>query len=161
MGLTMPGDPRFMQMAIDLATENVVSGRGGPFGAVLVRHGEVIAAGANEVTATNDPTAHAEVVTIRRACQEIGSFQLTGCEMYTSCEPCPMCLAAIYWAQCARIYYGNCAVDAAEAGFADAHLYAEIRKSMDERAIPTERLLSDRARASFDAWKTSEQRVDY
>src|SRR5215469_2084778 len=124
----MQGNPEFMRQAIALATENVTSGRGGPFGAVIVRDGAVIAAGANEVTTANDPTAHAEVVAIRRAGAALGEFRLSGCEIYTSCEPCPMCLAAIYWSHCDAIFYGNTAKDAADAGFDDEHLYSEVKK---------------------------------
>ena len=116
-----------MQQAIALATENVVSGHGGPFGAVIVRDGEVIATGVNLVTATNDPTAHAEVVAIRAACKALGSFSFKGCDVYTSCEPCPMCLAALYWARCDAIFYGNTAADAAAAGFDDSFLYDEVK----------------------------------
>lgn len=157
----MPGDPEYMKKAIALATENVVSSRGGPFGAVIVRDGRVIATGVNLVTADNDPTAHAEVTAIRAACQALGTFQLAGCDIYTSCEPCPMCLAAIYWARCERIYYGNTAADAANAGFDDSLLYAEVKKPLNERTVPIERLLGDEALESFEAWKTQANRVDY
>jgi guanine deaminase len=119
----MQGNPIFMQQAIALATENITSGRGGPFGAVIVRDGSIVSTGANLVTATNDPTAHAEVVAIRRACTALASFQLNGCHIYISCEPCPMCLAAIYWAHCDAIFYGNSSAGAAPAGFDDAVLY--------------------------------------
>src|SRR5947209_3104739 len=122
----MPGNPVFMQQAIDLATESVTSGRGGPFGAVIVRDGDVLAVGSNLVTTSNDPTAHAEVVAIRNACTKLNLFALTGCDIYTSCEPCPMCLAAIYWARLGAVYYGNTAADAAAIGFDDAFLYDEI-----------------------------------
>jgi len=112
----MQGNPIFMEEAIALATENVTSGRGGPFGAVIVRDGRIVASGANLVTATNDPTAHAEVTAIRNACSALGTFSLAGCAIYTSCEPCPMCLSAIYWSRCDAIFYGNTAADAAAAG---------------------------------------------
>lgn len=148
-------------MAIQLATDNVVHGRGGPFGAVVVKDGEVIATGANQVTASNDPTAHAEVVAIRNACQALGSFQLTGCEVYTSCEPCPMCLAALYWSRCQSIFYGNNAADAAQAGFDDSFLYEEVSRPLTERAIPIRQLLAQEARTSFQVWKTSPYRVEY
>lgn len=157
----MPGSPEFMKQAIALATDNVVHGRGGPFGAVVVKDGEVIATGANQVTAANDPTAHAEVVALRNACQALGTFQLTGCDVYTSCEPCPMCLAALYWSRCRAIYYGNDAADAARAGFDDSFLYEEVRKPLDQRSIPIHRLLPDEARASFEAWLTSPYRIHY
>ncbi len=161
MMLIMPGRPEFMQQAIHLATENALHGRGGPFGAVVVRDRQVIATGTNQVTATNDPTAHAEVVAIRNACQALGTFQLTDCEVYTSCEPCPMCLAALYWSRCRAIFYGNDASDAARAGFDDSFLYEEMCKPLDRRAIPIERLLGEEARASFDVWRTSPYRVEY
>ena len=161
MLLIMPGRPEFMQQAIALATENVVHGRGGPFGAVVVKDDAVIAVGANQVAATNDPTAHAEIVAIRNACQALGTFQLTGCDMYTSCEPCPMCLAAIYWARCRAIYYGNDASDAARAGFDDSVLYEQMNRPHDQRSLPITRLLGDEARSSFDAWQQSPFRVEY
>ena len=161
MLLIMPGNPEFMQQAIRLATENVVHGRGGPFGAVIVKGDAVVATGANQVTASNDPTAHAEVVAIRNACQALGTFQLRDCEIYTSCEPCPMCLAAIYWAHCATIFYGNGQADAAGAGFDDALLYSEMSKPPFERSIPTHRLLGEEARTSFDLWQKSPYRVEY
>src|ERR1700727_398553 len=126
----MQGNPIFMEKAIALATENVISGRGGPFGAVIVRYGNIVATGANLVTATNDPTAHGEIVAIRNACMALASFQLSGCQIYTSCEPCPMCLAAIYWARCNAIFYGNSAADAAAAGFHDAFLHEEIKRAL-------------------------------
>jgi tRNA(Arg) A34 adenosine deaminase TadA len=157
----MPANPAFMQMAIDLATENVTSGAGGPFGAVVVRAGEVIATGVNCVTANNDPTAHAEVMAIREACRVLGDFQLTGCEVYTSCEPCPMCLAAIYWSRCAAIFFGNTAADAAKAGFDDSFLYTEVKKPIEDRAIPTAQLLPEQAIVSFNTWCERAERIDY
>ena len=161
MMLIMPGHPEFMQQAIALATENVTHGRGGPFGAVVVKDGTVIATGANQVTASNDPTAHAEVVAVRNACQFLGTFQLAGCDVYSSCEPCPMCLAALYWSRCRAIYYGNDAAEAAKAGFDDSFLYEEVRKPLNQRSIPIERLLADEARSSFEHWQTSPYRVNY
>ncbi len=157
----MQGNPIFMEKAIELATESVTSGRGGPFGAVIVRDGEMIATGSNLVTATSDPTAHAEVVAIRNACSKLGTFQLNGCHIYTSCEPCPMCLAAIYWARCDAIFYGTCAADAAAAGFDDAYLYEELKRPFDERRIPIVNLLPEQAMASFDAWRDHASRIDY
>jgi guanine deaminase len=157
----MQGNPIFMQRAIALATENVTTGAGGPFGALVVRGGEIVAAGVNLVTATNDPTAHAEVVAIRAACKSLGSFQLTGCEVYTSCEPCPMCLAAIYWARCDAIYFGNTASDAAAAGFDDGFLYEEIARPLDQRKIPITRLLGDEAIVSFDTWRAQAAKIEY
>ncbi|WP_263383354.1 nucleoside deaminase [Granulicella arctica] len=150
-----------MQQAIALATENVLSGRGGPFGAVIVRDGKVVATGANQVTATNDPTAHAEVVAIRNACTTLATFQLHGCQIYTSCEPCPMCLAAIYWAHCDAIFYGNTAADAADTGFDDGMLYTEMTRSHADRQKPITMLLRDEALSSFAAWKAHGTRIDY
>jgi guanine deaminase len=157
----MQGNPIFMEQAIALATENATSGCGGPFGAVIVRDGKVIATGVNSVTASNDPTAHAEVVAIRNACAELGSFTLEGCEIYTSCEPCPMCLAAIYWARCKAIFFGGRAQDAAEAGFDDAFLYDEVKLQVAERTIPTMNLLREKAISSFDAWRACASKIDY
>ena len=157
----MQGNPIFMEKAIALATENVTSGGGGPFGAVIVRNGEIVATGANLVTATNDPTAHGEIVAIRNACAALGSYQLSGCHIYTSCEPCPMCLAAIYWARCEAIFYGCSAADAAAAGFDDAFLYEEMKRPISERTIPTVNLLSKKAISSFDAWRAQAGRIDY
>ena len=150
-----------MRMAIQLATDNVVNGRGGPFGAVVVRDVEVIAAEANTVTRTNDPTAHAEVNAIRAACQKLQTFQLSDCDVYTSCEPCPMCLAALYWSRCRTIYYGNTAQDAAAAGFDDSFLYNELKLPADERRIPIRQMLHNEALASFQAWRTTVQRIQY
>ncbi len=157
----MQGNPIFMEQAIALATENVTSGRGGPFGAVIVRDGKAVASAANRVTATNDPTAHAEIVAIREACASLGTFVLSGCEIYTSCEPCPMCLSAIYWSRLDAIFYGNTAADAARAGFDDAFLYDEVKKPLDQRSIPTVNLLRERAISSFEAWRECAGRIDY
>ncbi|HWZ51590.1 MAG TPA: nucleoside deaminase [Granulicella sp.] len=154
-------DPVFMQKAIALATENVTSGAGGPFGAVIVRDGAILATGVNCVTLHNDPTAHAEIMAIRFACRALNSFQLTGCVIYTSCEPCPMCLAALYWSRCAAIFYGNTAADAAQAGFDDSLLYSEIQKPIPDRSIPTLQLLPDQAIASFHCWRERTDRIDY
>lgn len=157
----MRANSEFMQQAIELATENVISGRGGPFGAVVVKDGKVIATGVNLVTASNDPTAHAEVIAIRNACQSLETFQLEGCDVYTSCEPCPMCLAAIYWARCRAIYYGNTATDAAKVGFDDSFLYDEVKKPLSKRAIPIVRMLADEAWVSFAAWRDATAKVVY
>lgn len=150
-----------MRRAIALATENVRSGAGGPFGAVIVRDGKVIAEGANRVTQESDPTAHAEVRAIRAACRELGVFSLRGCEIYTSCEPCPMCLAACYWARLDAVYYGASAADAARAGFDDAFLYDELRKDHAARSLPSTQLLGDEAWASFAAWLASPNKIEY
>jgi guanine deaminase len=150
-----------MLRAIQLATENVRNGRGGPFGAVIVKDGSVIATGTNQVTASNDPTAHAEVVAIRSACQVVGHFHLEGCDVYTSCEPCPMCLAALYWSHCRAIYYGNSAADAAKIGFDDSFLYEEVKRASQDRRIPIRQMLSDQAWESFAAWESSPYKVSY
>ena len=157
----MSGNPEFMKQAIALATENVTSGRGGPFGAVIVKDGKVIATGANCVTANNDPTAHAEITAIRAACAALGSFSLEGCELYTSCEPCPMCMAASYWARCKAVFYGCVAADAAKAGFDDAFLYDEMKKPLSERSLPMVNLCGEEAWAAFAAWIASPQKVEY
>jgi tRNA(Arg) A34 adenosine deaminase TadA len=150
-----------MEQAIALATENVASGCGGPFGAVIVKDGKVISVGVNRVTTTNDPTAHAEVVAIREACRALGTFRLEGCDVYTSCEPCPMCLAALYWSHCRAIYFGNSAADAARIGFDDSFLYDEMRKPLDERAIPIHNMLPEKAWESFAAWEASPNKIQY
>lgn len=151
----------FMRAAIALSQKNVDDGIGGPFGAVVVRDGEIIGEGTNLVTSSNDPTAHAEVVAIRQACEKLGTYDLSGSLIYTSCEPCPMCLSAIYWARLDRIFYGNTKVDAAKIDFDDDHIYREIPKPIAERAIPTEQLLPDEAIAAFDAWARSEIKIPY
>lgn len=154
-------NPEFLRRAIALATENVVSGRGGPFAALIVRDGQVVAEGVNTVTATNDPTAHGEVTAIREACRALGTFTLAGCDLYTSCEPCPMCFAASHWARIQAIYYGCSAVDAARAGFDDAFLYDEFRKDPADRSLATTQLLADEAWASFAAWIASPNKIEY
>ena len=154
-------NPEYLRRAIVLATENVLSGMGGPFGAVIVRDGAVIGEGANSVTTAYDPTAHGEVNAIRAACRLLGTFTLAGCELYTSCEPCPMCLAASYWARLDAIYYGCSAADAARAGFDDAFLYAEMQKDQASRALPAVQLLSKEAWACFDAWIASPVKIQY
>jgi tRNA(Arg) A34 adenosine deaminase TadA len=159
----MPGqpNPEFLRRAIALATQNVAEARGGPFGAVIVRAGKIVGEGANSVTATNDPTAHAEVNAIRAAAKTLGTFTLAGCELYTSCEPCPMCLAAAYWARLDAVYYGASAADAARAGFDDAFLYGEFRKNSNQRKLRSMQLLSDEAWASFAAWIASPNKIEY
>jgi guanine deaminase len=155
----MPND--FMQRAIELAIENVRSGRGGPFGAVVVKDGTIIAEGANSVTTTNDPTAHAELTAIRAACRVLGDFQLAGCDMYTSCEPCPMCLGAIYWARPARVFYACTAGDAAAAGFDDSFIYQQLWLPPDQRKIPMVSLMREEALATFRAWREKTDRIPY
>jgi guanine deaminase len=159
----MPGkaNPEFLRRAISLATENVVTGKGGPFAAVIVRDGTIVGEGVNTVTASLDPTAHGEVNAIRAAARALGTFTLSGCELYTSCEPCPMCLAASYWARLDAIYYGASAEDAARAGFDDAFLYEELRKEYGARRIPSTQLLGGEAWASFQAWMDSAQKIEY
>jgi tRNA(Arg) A34 adenosine deaminase TadA len=154
-------NPEFLRRAIDLATHNVVSGAGGPFAAVIVRDGEIVGEGVNTVTATNDPTAHGEVNAIRAAAKALGTFTLAGCELYTSCEPCPMCLSACYWARLDAVYYGASASDAARAGFDDAFLYDELRKTAPERQLRSMQLLGDEAWASFQAWLDSPNKIEY
>jgi tRNA(Arg) A34 adenosine deaminase TadA len=150
-----------MRRAIALSREMMRSGKGGPFGAVIVRDGHVVAEGFNQVASTNDPTAHAEIVAIRRACQALGALELAGCEIYTSCEPCPMCLAAIYWARLDRIYYANDRHDAAAIGFRDEFLYREIPLPPDQRAIPTLRLLPAEGQAVFAEWDRKPDKLPY
>jgi guanine deaminase len=154
-------NPDFLRRAIALATQNVLTGRGGPFGAVIARDGQMVGEGANSVTATNDATAHAEVTAIRAACTTLGTFTLAGCELYTSCEPCPMCLSASYWARLDRVYYACSAEDAARAGFDDAFLYAEFRKDQPDRSLPVSQLLRDEAWSSFAAWIETPNKIEY
>lgn len=151
----------FLRRAIALALENVQAGKGGPFGAVIVRAGEIVGEAANSVFTTNDPTAHAEVNAIRTACRNLGVFELRGCVIYTSSEPCPMCLAACYWAHLDRIYFAANAEDAARAGFDDAFLYREMALPAAERSLPAEELLREEAQASFAAWDASPFKQPY
>jgi tRNA(Arg) A34 adenosine deaminase TadA len=151
----------FMRRAIALAEQNVASSGGGPFGAVIVHDGRIIGEGTNQVTGTHDPTAHAEMVAIRAACTQLGTYSLAGCEIFASCEPCPMCLSAIYWARIERIFFGNTKTDAAAIGFDDNHIYREIPLPISERAIPTERLLADEAITAFRAWETADNKIEY
>jgi guanine deaminase len=150
-----------MARAIELAIENVHSGRGGPFGAVVVRDGRIIASGTNQVTSSNDPTAHAEMVAIRAACAALGTFQLDGCDLYATCEPCPMCLGAIYWARPSRVFFGGTAADAAAAGFDDAFIYEQLEAPPEERRIPFIPMMREEALACFQAWKAKSGRIDY
>jgi guanine deaminase len=151
----------FMDEAIRLAVENVHSGNGGPFGAVVVRNGEIIARGANLVTATNDPTAHAEVVAIRQACEKLGWFEIKDCELYSSCEPCPMCLGAIYWARPAALYFAASRKDAADAGFDDDLIYKEISAPLHERQIPAIHIPHHHALKAFTQWQASGNKIPY
>lgn len=153
-------DRRWMRRAIELSVENVENG-GGPFGAVIVRDGELVAEGVNRVTANNDPTAHAEVSAIRAACQHEKNFKLEGCTIYTSCEPCPMCLSAIYWAGISRIYYGNTKQDAEHIHFGDKFIYDEIALPYEKRSIPIEPLMRDEALEAFRRWEEKDDKVEY
>jgi len=152
---------KFMRMAIELSEQNVKEVAGGPFGAVIVKDGELVAASANKVIQQNDPTAHAEVTAIRLACQRLGTYDLTGCVIYTSCEPCPMCLGAIYWAHIDTIYYGNTKVDAAEIGFDDHFIYKELELPMSQRKLQIIQLLPNEAISAFKLWGNSESKKDY
>ena len=149
-----------MHTAIERAVDNVRDG-GGPFAALVVQDGTVIARGVNRVTASNDPTAHAEVVAIRAACEALGQFYLDGCTLYTTCEPCPMCLGAIYWAHLDRVLYASTRADAAAAGFDDAHIYDEIERPPEERQIEMQSCLREAGQQPFAAWQANEQRVEY
>ena len=151
----------FMTRAIQLSIEAVQSGRGGPFGAVIVNQGKIVAEAANQVTSTNDPTAHAEVLAIRRACEVLGCFELKSCELYTSCEPCPMCLGAIYWARVSRIYFANTAEDAARIGFDDSLIYGELKRPYSERRIPIVQMMREEALAAFRAWVDKPDKTSY
>lgn len=153
-------DKKFMQLAIDLSIENVAKG-GGPFGAVIVRNGEIIATGTNRVTENCDPTAHAEVSAIRAACAKLGDFKLSGCTIYSSCEPCPMCLSALYWAGVERIFYGNTKQDAKSINFDDSFIYDQIALDYSERAIPCVNFMREEALAGFKAWVEKVDKVLY
>lgn len=149
-----------MREAIRLSEENVNNG-GGPFGAVIARDGEIVATGVNRVTASHDPTAHAEVNAIREACRRLGTFDLSGCEIYSSCEPCPMCLGAIYWAHIGKLYYGNNKTDAKNIGFDDSFIYEELELPRDRRRLTSEPLLSDEAAEAFRMWMEKDDKVEY
>ena len=151
----------FMKEAIRLSITNVTEGKGGPFGAVIVKDGKIIARGANQVTNSNDPTAHAEVVAIRNACKILDTFQLDGCDLYTSCEPCPMCLGAIYWARPARLFYANTKADAAAIQFDDQFIYEEIALPLGERKLFTKQLFREEALEAFRLWQESNAKVEY
>jgi guanine deaminase len=153
--------PELMRRAIALAMENVRSGRGGPFGALVAKDGRVLAEGTNSVTASNDPTAHAEIVAIRAACRALDAFELTGCDLYASCEPCPMCLGAIYWARPARVFYAGLAADAADAGFDDAFIYEQLRVPPAQRKIPMIPFMREEVLPVFAAWKQQPNKTPY
>ncbi|HBR96444.1 MAG TPA: tRNA-specific adenosine deaminase [Gammaproteobacteria bacterium] len=154
-------DQAMMQAAIDISIEKMQAGFGGPFGAVIVKDGKIVSRGFNQVTTSNDPTAHAEVVAIREACKALDTFELSGCEIYTSCEPCPMCLSAIYWARLDRIWYGNTRQQAADIGFDDEFLYREVGTPIADRKIPTQQLLGEEAIKAFIAWDEKEDKILY
>lgn len=150
-----------MREAIRLARNGMDAGHGGPFGCVVVRQGEVVARGENRVASTNDPTAHAEMVAIREACRQLGAFQLTDCELYTSCEPCPMCLAAIYWARIPLVFYAGTRADAAAIGFDDAFIYEQLALPLEQRAVVQRSLLREDALAVFEAWQAKPDKILY
>lgn len=154
-------DEYFLRKAIALAREGMTTGQGGPFGALIVKDGQIVGQGCNQVTSTNDPTAHAEVVAIRDACRNLDTFQLEGCTLYASCEPCPMCLGAVYWARPARIVYGAFHSDAAQAGFDDQFIYDELDKPREQRHIPMTQLLRNEADQVFDEWVAMDHRKTY
>ncbi len=150
-----------MRRAIALSLDMMRAGRGGPFGAIVVKDNQIIGEGYNKVTSTQDPTAHAEIVAIREACRTLGSFSLSGCEIYTSCEPCPMCLSAIYWARLERLYFANTRTDAAAIGFDDEKIYKEIGKPLADQRIPTTQLLAEEGTAAFREWEDKADKVPY
>jgi len=152
---------RAMRRAIELASRGAEADIGGPFGAVILRDGEILAEGENRVTSSGDPTAHAEIVAIREACRKLGTFELAGCEIFSSCEPCPMCFAAISWARLERLTFAASREEAARAGFDDARLYRELARPLGERELATRRMLEEEARASFDLWLAKEDRQAY
>jgi tRNA(Arg) A34 adenosine deaminase TadA len=151
---------RFMSRAIELSIESVKND-GGPFGSVIIKNNEIISEGMNRVTKNNDPTAHGEIVAIRNACKNLNDFSLKGCELYTSCEPCPMCLSAIYWSRIDKIYYANTRDDAKKIDFDDSLIYSELTKKIKERKIPTTQLMRDEALQGFKLWKNTENKVKY
>jgi tRNA(Arg) A34 adenosine deaminase TadA len=157
----MNQENKYMRQAIELARENASSSGGGPFGAVVVKEGRVISACSNSVTPDNDPTAHAEVNAIRTACRELGTFDLSGCTLYSSCEPCPMCLSAAYWARVDKIVFAADRNDAADAGFSDAFIYEELSLDTDKRSIPMEKLMQKEGTEPFDIWKSNEKKIRY
>ncbi|MDC6465521.1 nucleoside deaminase [Pelagibacteraceae bacterium] len=150
----------FMKRAIELSITSVGNGTG-PFGAVLVKDNQIIAEGFNTVTTNNDPTSHAEIVAIRIACKELSNFSLEGCDLYTTCEPCPMCLSAIYWARISKVYYANTRTDAHKIDFSDAMIYEELNKTIKDRKIPMQQMMRDEALKAFDLWDKKEDKVKY
>jgi len=157
----MTNQQLFIRKAIKLALENIQAGKGGPFAALIVKDNTIIASGTNLVTSLNDPTAHAEIIAIREACKILGTFRLEGCEIYSSCEPCPMCLGAVYWARLAKIYIASIMQDATDAGFDDAYIYSEFSKQIGERKIPMVLLPQNEALTVFKEWKEKKDKVRY
>jgi len=157
----MEQEKNFIKAAIDLSKYNVDASNGGPFGAVVVKDGAIVGKGSNEVTTLNDPTAHAEIQAIRNACKNLNTFDLEGCSLYTSCEPCPMCLGSIYWANISNLYFAATKDDAAKAGFKDANIYQEFSLSKEKRSIPTTQLMRDEALKVFEKWIESEDKITY
>ena len=151
---------KFMARSIELSIKSVNSGTG-PFGAVIVKNNQIISEGFNTVTLNNDPTSHAEIVAIRKACEELSNFSLEGCDLYTTCEPCPMCLSAIYWARISKIYYANTRSDAKKIDFSDAMIYEELNKTIKDRKIPMHQMMRDEALKAFDLWEKKEDKVKY
>ena len=149
-----------MERAIELSIQSVKSG-GGPFGSVIVKNNKIISEGMNRVTKSNDPTAHGEIVAIRNACKNLGDFSLKGCELYTSCEPCPLCLSAIYWSRVDKVYYANTRNDAQKIDFDDSFIYSEIMKKIEQRKIPMKQQLRDKALEAFRLWQRTEDKVKY
>jgi len=152
---------KYIKAAVKAALNGIKNNEGGPFGCVIVKDGKIIAVGNNKVTSTNDPTAHAEVIAIRNACKKLNTFQLTGCILYTSCEPCPMCLGAIYWARPDKVYYGSTKIDAANAGFDDDFIYKEISLDYNKRSIPFEQCEREIALEPFKKWEILDDKIDY
>lgn len=155
------GHGKYMEMAIEEAVKSVLEDKGGPFGCIIVKDGQIIATGNNKVTSTNDPTAHAEIIAIRKACMALNSFQLEDCTLYTSCEPCPMCMGAIYWARPKKVYYGCSKTDASNIGFDDKFIYRELDIEGSKRAIPFEQISRQEALKAFEAWENKEDKISY
>lgn len=154
-------DPKFMQAAIALSFEGMRSQKGGPYGAVVVKDGEIIGRGVNQVTSTHNPTAHAEMLAIQEACQAVQSWNLQGCELYTSCEPCPMCMAAIYWARLDKVYYANSKEDAAHFGFNSLSIYKELALPLDKRRLPIVQMMQAQAVTAFQEWDKQTEKAEY
>jgi len=157
----MDNHKKFLQEAVNLSIANVKEGKGGPFGVVIVKNNEIIARGTNQVTAANDPTAHAEIVAIRNACKALNSFQLTDCFFYTSCEPCPMCMGAVFWSRLTAVYFGNTREDAAKIGFDDSFIYEQLALDPEKRLIPSYHLEGTNARDGFDLWHETATKISY